>query len=67
MHSDPVDPGLQAGFAMEVLHPPEDFQEYFLRRIRGIRRIGHDPVHQAVDRLMELADQPLIGIFLSGF
>src|SRR6266852_4978036 len=63
VQSDAVDPGLQARFAVKMLHPAEDFQKYVLRRVRRIRRIVHDAVHETVDRLMKLADQPGVGLF----
>ena len=61
VHRDPVDPRFQAGLSVEMLHPAEDFQEYFLRRIRRIGGVGEDAVHQRVDGLVELADEPGVG------
>ena len=66
MHRDPVNPGLQAGLAVKVLHSAKHFQEDFLRGVGRVRRIGHDAVHQAVDRLVEFADEPGVGVFRAG-
>ena len=66
MHRNAVDPGLQAGLAVEVFHSSEDLQEDFLCGIGGISRIGDDPVYQAVNRLVKLADQPGVGVLGAG-
>ena len=67
MNRDAIDPCLQTGFAMEVLHPPEHFQEDFLRGIRGVGGIVHHSVNQAIDGLMKFADQRGIGFFRPSF
>src|SRR5437773_9857408 len=66
MHRNAVDPGLQAGLAVEVFHSSEDLQEDFLCGIGGISRIGDDAVYQAVNRLVKLADQPGVGVLGAG-
>src|SRR5437870_11760425 len=66
MHRNAVDPGLQAGLAVEVFHSSENFQEDFLCGIGGISRIGDDAVYQAVNGLAKLADQPSSGRLGSG-
>src|SRR5207245_10887269 len=66
MYRNAVDPGLQAGLAVEVFHTSEDLQEDFLCGIGGISRIGDDAVYQAVNRLVKLADQPGIGVLGAG-
>src|SRR5438105_13497189 len=63
MHRNAVDPGLQAGVAVEVFHSSEDLQEDFLCGIGGISRLGDDAVYQAVNGLVKLSDQPRIGMF----
>ena len=47
---------------MKVPNATEDFQKHFLSGVRGIRRITQNAVHQAVDRLVKFADQPVVGI-----
>ena len=49
-----------------MLHSAEHFQEHFLGRVSCVGGIGQDAIHQAVDGLMELADQPRVGLFRSG-
>src|SRR6266849_4324856 len=66
MHRNAVNPGLQAGLAVEVFHSSEDFQEDFLCGIGGISRIGDDAVYQAVNGLVKLADQPGVGVLGAG-
>ena len=66
MHGDAVNPGFQAGLAVKMLHAPKHFQEDFLRGIRRVRRIGDDAINQAVDRLVEFADEPGVGVFRAG-
>ena len=56
MHRDPVNPGLQAGLPVKMLHAAKHFQEDFLRGIGRVRRIGDDAIHQAVDWLVKFAD-----------
>ncbi len=63
MQRDAVNPGLQAGLAVEMFHPAEHFQKHILRSVRGIGRIIHDAIDESVDRLMKLADQPGVGLF----
>src|SRR5438445_13051823 len=65
-HRNSVDPGLQAGLAVEGFHCSEDLQEDFLCGIGGISRSGDDAVYQAVNRLVKLADQPGVGVFGAG-
>src|SRR5437016_13442140 len=66
MHRNAVDPGLQAGLAVEVFHSSEDLQEDFLCGIGGISRIGDDAVYKAVNGLVKLADQPGVGVLGAG-
>ena len=63
MYGNTVNPGFQAGLAVKMLHPPKHFQEDFLRGIGGVRRIGDDAIHQAVDRLVKFCDEPGVGVF----
>ena len=63
MHRDAVNPGLQAGLAVKMLHPPKHLQENFLRGIGRVRRVGHDAINQAVDRLVKFGDKPGVGVF----
>ena len=56
MHRDSVNPGLQAGLAVKMLHPPKHFQKNFLGRIGRVRGIGHDAIYQTVDGLVEFAN-----------
>ena len=66
MDRDPVDPRLQAGLTVKVLHAAKHLQEDFLRGVRGVCRIADDPVHQAVDGLVELTDEPGVGVLRAG-
>src|SRR5947209_18039710 len=66
MHRNAVDPGLQAGLAVEVFHSSEDLQEDFLCGIGGISRFGDDAVYQAVMRLVKMADPPGVGVLGGG-
>src|SRR5215471_11514338 len=52
---------------MEKLHSTEDFQENLLHGIRSVRRVGQNPVDEAVNRLMELPNKPGVGLFGPGF
>src|SRR5713226_3340161 len=58
VYRNPVHPSLQAGLAVEMLHPPEDLEENFLRGVGGIGWIRYNAINQAIDRLVELANQP---------
>src|SRR5215469_12125285 len=63
MNGDAIDPSLQTGLAMKILHPPKHLQEDFLGGIGGIGWVGENPVHNAVDGLVEFSNQPGIGVF----
>ena len=63
MHRNPVNPGLQAGLAVKMLHAAKHFQEDFLGSVGRVRRIGDDAIHQAVDRLVKFGDEPGVGVF----
>ena len=63
VHRNPVNPGFQAGLTVKMLHAAEDLQKDFLCGIGGVGRIGHDAIDQAVDGLVEFADEPRVGVF----
>src|SRR5579871_4770801 len=66
MQRDTVNPRLEAGLAMEVLHAAKHFQEDVLRGVRGIRGIIHYAINQSVYGLLELSNQPGISRFRAG-
>src|SRR5580704_4799390 len=57
-----INPGLEARLAVKMLHSPKDLQKHFLGRVSRIGWIRHTPINQAIDRLVELADQPSLGV-----
>ena len=63
MHRDTVNPGLQAGLAVKMVHAAKHFQKDFLRGIGRVGGIGDDAIHKAVDRLVEFSDEPGVGVF----
>ncbi len=67
MDGDAVDPGLQAGLAVEVPHPPEDLEEDLLGDVGRIAGIVQHAVYQAVDGLVVLRDEPGVGVLGAGF
>src|SRR5262249_3885763 len=58
MQRDSVNPGLQAGLPVEMLHATEHLQKDFLRSIGGISGGGDDTVHEAINWLMKLTNEP---------
>src|SRR5208337_1379164 len=65
MTRDAVDPGLQAGISVEVPDPAKNFYEDFLGGVGGVRGVVHQPVNQAVNRLVIVGDEPVKSIFRS--
>lgn len=63
IHSDAVNPGLEAAIALERADFPENLKENLLGDVGGIGRIVHQPVNQIVNRLLEAADQRFISFF----
>src|SRR5215469_10000746 len=66
VNGDAINPGLQTRLAVEVPHSAEDFEENFLRGVGGIRGVGQNAIDQAIDGLVELSDEPGIGLFRPG-
>ena len=62
MNGDTIQPGFQAGFAIEALHSTEHLEEHLLGGVRRIRRVAQDAVHKAVDGLMVVRDEPVVGL-----
>ena len=56
-----VDPGLQARLSVKVLDPAKHFQKYFLGGVRSVSTVRNDSINQAIDGLMELVDQLVVG------
>src|ERR1700731_1191412 len=50
-----------------MLHCPKDFQEYFLRRVRGVGRIIDDAVDEPVNWLVKFSNEPRICLFRTCF
>src|SRR5271166_790674 len=66
MQCDTIDPGLQAGMAVEAPNPSKHFEEHFLGGIGCVRGIVEQPVNQAVNRLAVSRDKPGKSLFRSG-
>ena len=66
VQSDAVNPCLQGGPTVKVFHSAKHFHENFLGGVGRVRRVVHDAVHQSVDRLLKLADQPGVSLFRAG-
>jgi len=65
MQSDAVNPRLQTGLTVEMLHSAENLQKHFLGRVGRIGRVIHDAVDEPVDGLVKLANQPGVCFFRS--
>src|SRR5208282_1060380 len=46
-----------------MLHPAENFQKHILRSVSRVGWVIYDAVDEAIDGLVELANQPGIGLF----
>src|SRR5690348_7092510 len=51
---------------MEALDTAKDLEKDFLCSVRGIRRVVQDAIHQTVNRLVVVRDQPLVSFVRSG-
>ena len=67
MQGNAVDPSLQTGFAVEVLHAAKHLEENVLSGVSRVGGIAHHAVHEPVDGALEFANQPGIGRFRAGF
>src|SRR5947209_19592798 len=62
MNGDTIQPGLQAGFTIETLHSTEYLEEHLLGGVRRIRWVAQDAVHKAVNRLVIMCNEPVVGL-----
>src|SRR6266567_7511914 len=60
MDRDAINPCLEAGLAVEVLHTAEDFQKNLLSGVGGVSGVGEYPIHHAVHGLMKFSHQPCV-------
>ena len=62
MNSDSVKPGLQARLPVEAFHSPKDLEKHLLGGVGRVGRIAQNAVHEAIDRLVIMRDQPGVGV-----
>ena len=67
MQCNAINPGLQAGFAVKMLHAAEHFQKNILRGIGRVGGIAHHAINQPVNWTLKFTDQPCVGRFRAGF
>src|SRR5438309_963035 len=60
MDRDAINPCLEAGLPVEVVHPAEDFEKNFLSGVGGVSGVGEDPIHYAIHGLVKFSHQPRI-------
>src|SRR3981189_3307706 len=65
-NGDAIEPGLQRTSLAKTANSLEGFQENFLRRVGGVRRISQHPEDQVVDGSVVVIDEPVEGGLRAG-